>query len=270
MTHKIAGVLVKKKVKLVFEDGEELNISKENYLNSGYLFVGKIITDEQYFKIIRYESEEIYRQYLRRLVAKGNYSIYQLMVRLITKKNIEPSTARRLVGDLEREGKVDDHRYVERKVDTLKYKGDSPAKIKNYLLKIAKVRPEIVEEYFDKIEEIDSEFLQQEIARIWGQYKNRSVAKTKQCAMRNLIGKGYTASEASQMIDDYLSGEEQQKKVETQDQETIVRDAERCYRSVSNKTGNKKKAAFLRKMGGLGYNYRAILEVIEEVGYEFD
>lgn len=273
MTHRIANVTIRKKVKLSFEDGEELNISKENYLNAGYLFAGKILTDEQYFQLIRYESEEHYRQYLRQLVQRGTYSIYQLMVRLITRKNLDPKDARRIVGDLEREGKVDDRIFTARKIETLKYRGIAPKKIQDYLLKEAKVRPEIVSEFESELEEVDPVLQEEEVARAWNRYRNKSLYKNKRSAIAHLCTKGYTPAEATALIEEYLvNNEDIQSHLQEQDDINMRRDADRVFRSVSatSKDQIKKRQSFIRRMASLGYNYSAIIQLIEEVGYEFN
>lgn len=217
MIHKIRDVVVQKKVKITFEDGMELFITRENYLRSGFLFPGKLIDDNTYEDLLRYESDEIYRNYLRQLIKKKNYSTYQLMVKLIEKKELEPKKARRLVGDLEREGMVSDDSYVITKIETLRYRGFSPKRITDYLTREAKIKAEVIEKYQDEIQKIDEDILEEIIETVFNKFRAHPINKRIEKAIKQLMKRGFTYSESKQMIDDYRS----QNEVEDNEEQVI-------------------------------------------------
>jgi len=205
--HKIVSINrgKKKKVKILFDDEEELLISESNYLHAGYLFPGKLLDDTAYYNLIKYESEEPYRQYLRNLLKKGHYSVYQCMVKLIQKKELEPKDARRLVGDLEREGVINDKIYAEIKVDILKSQGLSPEGIREYLKYRAKVDEEIIEELDEQIESIDNELLDEILGNIFEKYKKEPLLYRKDKAKQYLRRKGYELEQARSLVNNFVA-----------------------------------------------------------------
>ncbi len=195
----------KNKLKIIFEDERELVISENNYLRAGYFFPGKILDDSTYVSLLKYESEEPYRDYLRKLLSKGYYSVYQCMVRLIEKKELEPKDARRLVGDLEREGLINDREYAEVKIDILRSQGKAPEYIKKYLKFEAKIDESIITECEDLINDIDLDIQELILNGLFKKYDKYAIGYRKSKVKSYLVKKGYEFDEAEKIVNEYIN-----------------------------------------------------------------
>lgn len=208
MIHKIKDLVVKKKVKIVFEDGLEIFITQDNYLRSGFLFPGKLIDEKTLDELLYYESDEIYRNYLRSLIKKRQYSTYQLMVRLIEKKELDPKKARKLVGDLEREGLVSDENFIIAKIDTMRYRGFSPKRIKDYLRYEAKITQDLIEKYEDEIENVDEDMINEIIESAFNRESQYPLRRREERAISKLMAKGFAFTEARNQVKKYITENE--------------------------------------------------------------
>ena len=86
----------KNSVSIYFENGESLKISEATFTHF-YLYKDKVLSDEEYKSIEDHQALNSSKQYAINLLSKGMYTEKEILNRLINKKKLTSSDAKKII-----------------------------------------------------------------------------------------------------------------------------------------------------------------------------
>lgn len=250
----------KKGITLVFSNGEKMSISENNYIANGYFYEGKEIDEEQLAKIKGYARLEVGRNYVTRLISRGQYTSREIVERLERIKHVSHSDADMIVTEFIDNELIDDRAFAETYIEELRVKGLTREACKEKL-KQRRVSQELILELLEDYKE-DEEALKQIIESCFNRYKNKPY-KTKIQSVRNyLMIHGFGLERSNELINDYL--DETGGKDEETEEDLLEKAADSYYRQINGRYEAKQvKEKMLRHLIMKGFAYDDIMYLLK-------
>ncbi len=118
----------KNKISIFFSDESSIKISENTYSHF-YLYIDKRISAEEYKEIEEFEKLHSTREYAINLLSNGMYTEKELYSRLISKKKLKDSDAKKIIDYLLEHNLLNDQKYFVDYVENLHLKKNGKNKI---------------------------------------------------------------------------------------------------------------------------------------------
>lgn len=259
---KIAQVKVlKKRVILIFEGGEKLDVVPSVYADF-YLYEGKTLSDKEYKDIQNSNDVGKFKDYAFGLLAVRSYSTKQIIDRLY-KKKANPSMISTIIEQLTTSGLLDDDEYV---ADFLIYAKDrhyGQRKIKEELFRDGISEKRISALVFEDNDELEKAMeLLPAFLKKYDRYSNRS---RHQRIYDAYLNKGFTNSVINKVLDRVPENDK------TLEKEALAHDYEKAMRLYTRRfKGEKLRTHLVNNLAQKGYNYEDIKWILEEHNHGMD
>lgn len=257
----------KKGITLVFSNGEKLLISENNYINNGYFYVGKEIDDEQLEKIKTYARLEVGRNYVTRLISRGQYTSREIIERLERIKHVSRNDADIIVSEFLKNELIDDRVFAVAYIEELKSKGLTKEACREKLNQ-RHLDPELVLELLEDYQE-DEEALKKIIESCFNRYRNKPYRMRIQSVRNYLMMHEFGIERSNELINDYLD-EAGGKDTEIED-DLLEKAADNYYRQINGRyDARQAKDKMLRHLIMKGFAYDDIMYLLKGDRYEFN
>lgn len=257
----------KSSVDIVFQSGEKIKVDTLSYLNGEKLYPDKEIGEDTYRSLLKSSSDLKNTSYLYKLLTGSKlYSKKEVINKLMNVKKLSYQDSQKLLSDAYSKGLINDEIYVSNYVNDASNKGYSKEKIYDFLIS-NKYKEELINKYLEQADfELPiKEVVASELERQKGKNLNSIIDNLKV----KLIKLGYSAGEASGLIKEYLSeNEEYVSLVNKKTSDSLKEDMIRALDSLktSSKEEYEIKQIVFRRLLGRKYDINDIINMWEEIG----
>ena len=186
----------KNSVSIYFENGESLKISEATFTHF-YLYKDKVLSDEEYKSIEDHQALNSSKQYAINLLSKGMYTEKEILNRLINKKKLTSSDAKKIIDYLLEHNFLNDNKYFEEYVDSLNRKKYGKNKIERKCLEEGFSKSLVDNMIFDEENEKEKAIYQ---LNKYVEGKNKNYNQLKENAYTFLINQGFDFDICSNVI----------------------------------------------------------------------
>ncbi len=247
---KIIKIIIKKNnIEIIFDNFPTLIISSDTYTNH-YLFVDKILKEEEYQKLVLEDKRNLILKKFIKLLSQKMYSEKEIIQKLNEKK-VEFKLQKEIIEYLKAHNFLDDEKYAYECKEVLERKNYSKKKITEFLKKKGISSFIIDSIYFD--EELEIEKAQKELNILLKKNLKKPYLKKVNDIKNTLYIKGFSLDIIELIID----------KIEKNNPEEERKNLSQEVLKLISLNYDQEK--IFKKLKSKGYNYYLIKEVLEEV-----
>ncbi len=163
------------------------------------LQMGRVITQENYDELLQAKTEYGIKQYINRILARKDITSYELIHLIQDHYSLEPQRIQELIAPYQKNGLINDERYLQEHIQGLLSKNYGYRKIINYL-EIKGFAKEAIDNLFDNTYR-DLEYKQaQLVAQKYLKQKQKSNEKRKRGLIQKLLYCGYSDELIQQIL----------------------------------------------------------------------
>ena len=261
------------------KNGVEIDLGKARYLISandysdGFYYPGKVLSEEEYEKLVNFHNLRKAKEYMYSLLASGRYTSFEIREKLRSKFSLSKYDVSRLVSEAKENGLVNDSAYALDYIVSKKEEGYGKRQILSKLaakgifgdmLKTPRIEEELSDFSFSVLRAL--EILEKRKKGALS-YENRNEA------VSFLMQRGFSREEAENGIDDYFAtlGDEKMAELADERKNHITQECLKCYNSLARKAlpCKKKENLFMTRLLSKGFSADEIEEIREEKDLHF-